>query len=102
MATKITLTYTLEDTQLNLVAKGLGYTDTTTEINPETQEWRQVPNQQTPTEYIINQFTTMIESRVKPLFLAELEAGIQAQRSAAIEQVSAAIDSAREVITESV
>jgi len=53
-------------------------------------------------DYIVRNFTSMIEARVKPLFMTELEAEAQRQRNLAEQQVEQVIQSSREVLVETI
>lgn len=102
MTTKITLTYSLEESQLEVIAKGLGYQETTTAVDEATGNWSSVPNSESKTDYIVRNFTAMIEARVKPLFMTELEAEAQKQRNLAEQQVEQVIQGSREVLVKTI
>lgn len=92
MKTTITIKYTLEEGQLETIAKGLGYSGLDTVIDPVSGEWQNVPSKETPTECIVRSFTEMIEDRVRPFFLADIEAQAQSQAQQLREVATAKVD----------
>jgi hypothetical protein len=105
MKTTITIKYTLEEGQLETIAKGLGYSDTRTVVD-ESGKWEAVLNEETPTEYVVKSFTEMIEDRVRPFFLTDVEAHAQSQvqqlREAATAQVDEVIEASKQVTVETI
>lgn len=101
MKTTITIKYTLEEGQLEIISKGLGYSDTRTVID-ESGKWEAVLNEETPTEYVVKSFTKMIEDRVRPFFLTEVEAQAQQLREAATAQVDEVMEASKQVTVETI
>ncbi len=101
MKTTITIKYTLEEGQLEIISKGLGYSDTRTVID-ESGKWEAVLNEETPTEYVVKSFTKMIEDRVRPFFLTEVEAQAQQLREAATAQVDEVMETSKQVTVETI
>lgn len=98
----ITFKYTLTEEQIITIAKGLGYSDTMTEVTPETGEWTSRPSDILPENYITDQLSQRIEAIITPIFLKETEEKLNAQKEAVESQVHNIINSQKEVTVEDV
>lgn len=96
----ITFKYTLTEEQINIIAKGLGYSDTITEVTPETGEWTSKPSDILPENYITGQLSQRIEAIITPIFLKETEEKLNAQKEVAESNIQSVINSQQSITVE--
>lgn len=96
----ITFKYTLTEEQIITIAKGLGYSDTITEVTPETGEWTSRPSDILPENYITGQLSQRIEAIITPIFLKETEEKLNAQKEVVESNIQSVINSQQTITVE--
>lgn len=74
---------TLKSEEIGALATGLGYSDTTVQVDPETGAWSNVENTETHEDFLIKYFTSLIADKAKEVFVrnkrAELSTSVEAE-----------------------
>lgn len=96
---KITLTYNLQDENINKIAYGCGYRDTVTITNLD-GSIEEVQNTKSKIDFIVESLTSPIDSKIKEIFLADVENQLLEQKTLAANNIQNIINSSKEVSAE--
>jgi hypothetical protein len=92
----LTIQSKLEDSQIETIARSLGWSETTPKID-ENGTWSHVENTTTHEEHIVNYFTNIIKSTVKEIYTTskrnELMESIEPMMTVFVSEVEKNIES---------